>query len=139
MRFTGHSLIKQFEGLRLNAYKCSANVWTIGYGHTGNVNESDTITLQEAKDLLESDLEPFCDGINRVVTVDLTQNQFNALVSLAYNIGLGNFKSSTLLRLLNSGDYLSAANEFPKWRKADGKIIAGLETRRKIERELFLT
>ncbi len=137
-------LIKEFEGLRLEAYKCSAGVWTIGYGSTRGITgfkvlPNDTITLDEAEMLLELDLKPFYDGVLELVEVEMNQNQLSALVSLAYNIGLGNFRSSTLLRLLNDGDYTGASDEIVKWRRANGQIIQGLVNRRKKEREIFLS
>lgn len=143
MKFSNPNLIKEFEGLRLEAYQCSAGVWTIGYGSTrgisgGSIKEGDTITLDEAEMLLQRDLEPFSEYVNKVVKVPLTQNQFDALVSLVYNIGNGNFKFSTLLRHLNNADYQDAADQFLVWRKAGGKVIRGLEIRRAKERELFL-
>lgn len=136
-------LIREFEGLKLNAYKCSAGVWTIGYGSTrglsgDKVRPDDTITTLQAEMLLELDLEPFYDRVLELVKVDLTQKQLTALVSLAYNIGLGNFKNSTLLRLLNKGDYTGASDEFPKWRRANGKIVQGLVNRRKKEQQIFM-
>jgi lysozyme len=141
-QFKSHDLLKQFEGLSLNAYLCSANVWTIGYGSTRGlygtkVERGDTITLQEAKTLLERDLEPICKGVNDLVNVEINQNQFDALVSLSYNIGLGSFKASTLLRKLNNRKYDKAAEEFPKWRKAGGKILQGLVDRRLKEKKIF--
>ena len=102
---TGLALIKSFEGLRLKAYKCPAGVWTVGYGHTGgDVKAGMIITEEEAEELLRQDLERFEEGVENLVEVELNENQFCALVSLAYNIGLGNFKRSTLLKLINKGN-----------------------------------
>jgi len=137
-RFESIDLIKDFEGLKLDAYKCSAGVWTIGYGSTYGVHRGDTITLTRAEELLLEDLEPFCADINKLVKVDLNQNQFDALVSLCYNIGTGNFKNSTLLRLLNAGNFGLAAEQFHLWRRAKGKILQGLVNRRKREYDLFI-
>jgi lysozyme len=135
----GVYLIKTFEGCKLNAYLCSAKVQTIGYGHTGDVKPGDTITQHQAEELLIFDLERFEVGVNDLVKVEITQNQFDALVSLAFNIGLGNFKSSTLLRMINAGDANTAGPQFPRWNKAAGKVNAGLTRRRAAERDLYNT
>lgn len=132
-------LIKSFEGLELEAYLCPANIWTIGYGHTGDVKEGDTITKAEADELLEKDLEKFRGGVNRCVKVPVNENQFGALVSFAYNVGIGSLQSSTLLKLLNAGDYDAAADQFPRWNKSGGKVLTGLTRRREAERAVFLT
>lgn len=132
-------LIKSFEGLELEAYLCPADVWTIGYGHTGNVHEGQTITKQEADELLDQDLEVFRRGVRKAVTVDLNENQFGALVSFAYNVGIGSLQSSTLLKLLNAGDYAGAADQFLRWNKSRGKVLTGLTRRREAERAVFLT
>jgi lysozyme len=135
---TGVDLIKHFESLQLDAYRCSAGVWTIGYGHTKGVKQGDRITEQEAERLLESDLELFERGVLRSVKVKLTQSQFDALVSFSFNVGLGALGHSTLLRRLNEGDIFGAADQFLRWDKAGGKVLAGLVRRRKAERALFL-
>lgn len=134
----GIDLIKRFEGLRLAAYKCPAGVWTIGYGHTGpDVVPGLAITEPEADKLLASDIQTFSDGVRRLVTTQVTDNQFAAMVSLAFNIGLGAFGKSTLLRAVNSNDFVAAANEFKRWIYADGKIFQGLVARRAAEKTLF--
>lgn len=133
------SVLKKFEGCRLKAYRCPAGVWTIGYGHTSEVREGQWITQDQAESLLKEDLVEFARYINKMVTVPLNQNQFDALVCFCYNIGPGNFKGSTLLRLLNDGYYVAASNEFPKWRKAGGRVLLGLVRRRAKVRELFLS
>lgn len=136
----GRSLICQFEGLRLTAYRDMVGVWTIGYGHTGpDVKPGLMITQQQADQLLINDLVRFERGVNVLVTVKLNQNQFDALVSFAYNLGLGALQNSTLLRLLNDGNYQAAADQFPRWNRAGGNVVAGLARRRYAERELFLT
>lgn len=132
-------LIKSFEGLELEAYLCPADVWTIGYGHTGNVKEGDSITKAEAEALLEKDLAVFRNGVTRAVKVPLNENQFGALVSFAYNLGIGSLQSSTLLKLLNAGDYAGAADQFLRWNKSKGKVLTGLVRRREAERAVFLT
>ena len=131
-------LIKEFEGCKLKAYKCPADVWTIGYGHTDGVKEGDEITQQEADRLLASDVELFTTGVQRLVHSDINRNQLGALVSFSFNLGLGNLRHSTLLRMVNAGDFLGAANEFARWNKAGGKILSGLVRRREAERQLFL-
>ncbi|KMN50721.1 muraminidase [Chromobacterium violaceum] len=136
----GISLIKQFEGVRLAAYQDMVGVWTIGYGHTGpDVKAGMTITQRQADQLLAADLEKFETGVRKAVIVPLNANQFSALVSFSYNLGLGNLRSSTLLRLLNKGDYDGAAAQFPRWNRAGGQAVPGLTRRRKAEQALFLT
>lgn len=139
MRTSDHGveLIKQFEGLRLHAYLDSVGVPTIGYGSTSGVELGDTITPEGAERLLREDLREAESAIDHLVTVPLSQNQFDALASFVFNVGHGNLASSTLLRKLNAGDYDGAAEEFPKWRYAGGQVLAGLERRRRAEAELF--
>lgn len=132
-------LIKSFEGLELEAYLCPADIWTIGYGHTGNVKEGDSITKEEAEALLDKDLQTFRNGVKRLVKVPLNENQFGALVSFAYNLGLGSLQNSTLLKMLNAGDYTGAADQFLRWNKSGGKVLTGLVRRREAERAVFLT
>lgn len=132
-------LVKRFEGFRSKPYRCPAGIATIGYGHTEGVTLSDPpITEEEAAALLHRDIQIFGAGVLRLVTVPLTQGQFDALVSFAYNVGLGNLQRSTLLRKLNAGDYAAAADEFSRWTRArGGQILAGLVRRRTAERGLF--
>ena len=132
-------LIKSFEGLELESYLCPAGIWTIGYGHTGNVRKGQKITKKEADELLDVDLSVFRKGVRNLVKVPLNQNQFGALVSFAYNVGLGNLKTSTLLRLLNEGNYTGAADQLLRWNKSKGKVLTGLVRRREAERAVFLT
>lgn len=135
----GLDVIKSFEGCKLSAYLCPAKVWTIGYGHTGaGVKQGMNISLTQADDLLKKDLAKFEDGVTNLVTNVINENQFSALVSFAYNCGLGNLKSSTLLRKLNINPQdITIKNEFAKWNKAAGKELAGLSRRRKVESELY--
>lgn len=133
----GIQLIKKFEGCSLKAYKCPAGIWTIGYGHTLKVNEGQTITKKQAEDLLKQDLRSFELTVNNLVNVPLNQNQFDALVSFCYNLGAGNLKSSTLLKLLNKEDYIAAAEQFDRWVYAGGKKLSGLVKRRAAEKKLF--
>lgn len=137
----GIRAITESEGLRLKAYQDGAGVWTIGYGHTATAREGMEIGPSEAERLLRLDLREAEDVVNRRVEVDLKQNQFDALVSLVYNIGGGAFSNSALLRLLNSGDYVGAAEQLPRWNKITvaGKKVAdrGLTKRRARERAMF--
>ncbi len=139
---SGKNLIKEFEGFRSTAYVCPAGVVTIGYGTTqilGKAIQLGTqITTDEAERFLEEDLKKFEDSITQNVLVKLTQNQFDALVCFVYNVGVGNFAKSTLLKKLNAGKFSEAADEFLKWNKANKKVLAGLTRRRAAERELFL-
>lgn len=135
----GVNLIKNFEGLRLKTYKCSANKLTIGYGHTGyDVKEGMEISEEQAEELLKKDLMIHCNNVSKLVKVPLTQNEFDALVSFEYNVGYGNFSKSTLLKLINSGNKKEASNEFDRWVYANKKKLIGLVKRRKTEKELFL-
>lgn len=136
----GLNLIKSFEGLELKAYKDSVGVVTIGYGSTGtHVSMGQTLTVQQAEDLLRKDVSRFEEGVGKLVKVTINQNQFDALVSFSFNLGLGNLSSSTLLKKLNAGDYQGASLEFERWNKAGGKVLNGLTRRRLAEKELFLS
>lgn len=136
----GIKLIKNFEGCRLEAYKCPAGIWTVGYGHTGStVHQGLKISQSEADSLLKTDLIIHCNNVSKLVKVPLNQNQFDALVSLEYNIGYGNFSRSTLLKLLNTKNYKDAGEQFAVWRLGGGKILPGLVRRRKAEKDLFLS
>lgn len=129
--------VKQFEGRELKAYQCSADVWTIGYGHTKGVKEGDEISPAEAEQLLVEDLTAIADDLNRLVNVPVSEGQYIALLSLAFNIGATALKKSTLLFHLNHGRYDEAAEEFDKWIYAGGKVSEGLRHRRAAERALF--
>jgi lysozyme len=134
----GVDLIKSYEGCRLSAYLDAVSIPTIGYGHTGpEVELGQTISQDEADVLLLQDLQRFCQGVDRLAP-GATQNQFDALVSFAYNLGLGSLQSSTLLRKYLTNDVAGAADEFLKWDKAAGKVLLGLAKRRAAERALFL-
>lgn len=135
---TGLNLIKKFEGCRLTSYQDQGGVWTIGYGHTGNIGAGMVITPQTADELLLADLEHVQSGLECMVTVPLTQNQWDALCSLVFNIGRGHFKDSTCLDRLNKGMYLEAANWILPWHKVNGFENEGLLARRTEERALFL-
>lgn len=134
----GINLIKKFEGLKLNAYQDIIGVWTIGYGHVGpEAYRGAVIDDDRATDLLHLDLRKFEDGINAFVKVELNQNQFDALVSFCYNVGLGNFQKSSMLKAINIKDFAKAATQFPLWANAGGKKIPTLVKRRAEEQALF--
>lgn len=126
------------EGLRLDAYLCPAGVWTIGYGHTAGVRKGMQISEAEAREMLCRDLRLYAAGLSSSVKVPLSRWQFIALLSLTFNVGVSAVKGSTLLRLLNSGSYDGAAEQFLRWVYAGGKKLPGLEIRRRAERALFL-
>ena len=139
----GIDLIKQFEGCRLKSYKDSAGIWTIGYGTTtaaglGTVQAGMTITQSQADEWLAAGLVKYEAGVMRALTRSPNQNQFDAMVSLCYNIGEGAFAKSSVARLFNGGDVHGAADAFLMWKKAGGKVLQGLMNRRRKERELFL-
>ena len=137
----GIDLIKKFEGLRLDAYRCPAGKPSIGYGHLEGVFEGQKISKDEADFLLQEDLKTFEQGLCKMLNAEelnVTQNQFDALISFAFNLGLSALAGSTLWRLFTHGDIQGAADEFPKWIYAGGKPLEGLKRRRQAERELFL-
>jgi len=139
---SGMVLICGFEGLKLKAYDDGVGVWTIGFGTTIypngiKVKKGDTCTEVQAKAYMAHDLKKFESAVNSAVTVPINQNQFDALVSLAYNIGTSAFKESTLLKKINLGDYKGAATQFNVWNKGGGKVMQGLVNRRALERKLF--
>ncbi|WP_334324719.1 lysozyme [Gilliamella apicola] len=137
----GIDLIKSFEGLKLEAYKCQAGIWTIGYGHTKNVKDKDIISNSHADCFLVQDLYFIEQSINQLVKVELNQNQYDALCSFVFNVGVLAFNQSTLLAKLNMGNYIGASNEFERWNKitVDGikQFSTGLTNRRKAEKNLF--
>ena len=140
----GLELIKEFEGFSANAYLCPAKIPTIGYGNTfwedgRKVRIGEQISKSKALELLEFVAnKDFADKIFPFIEVSISQNQFDAMVSLAYNIGVGAFSNSTLLKRINVKDFLGAGNEFLKWDKSNGKPLLGLTRRRQREKELFL-
>lgn len=140
----GLALIKEFEGLRTTAYKDPVGIWTIGYGHTSmagppTVYEGMTITAAEAEDILQQDLDLFERGVSNALTITTSDNQFSAMVSFSFNVGLTAYRNSTLLKKHNAGDFAGAADEFLRWVWADGQILPGLERRRRAERALYLS
>jgi len=133
----GLELVKQFEGCKLKAYVCPAGVLTIGYGSTGkHVKPGMVITQDQADELLRSDLRRFEDGVSDLCKV-ATDNQFSALVSFAFNVGLGSLTTSTLRRMHNEGYYDQAAGQFARWNKGGGRVLAGLTKRRASEAALY--
>lgn len=140
---SGIDLICNFEGKRLTAYDDGVGVWTIGFGTTVYPNgikvmKGDTCTEAQAKTYMAHDLKKFEATVDKAVTVQLNQNQFDALVSLAYNIGTNAFSKSTLVKKLNANDIRGAADQFDVWVNAGGKRMQGLVNRRTVEKALFL-
>lgn len=134
---TAYSLIRQFEGLRLQAYQCPSGIWTIGYGHTTNVAPGSTITPLQANLLLQEDITQ-CEHTLNKYNLALTQNMYDALISFIYNIGPGNFHRSTLLSKIKANPYDSSiADEFLKWIHSKGKPLTGLQRRRIAEMKLY--
>ena len=134
----GVSLIKSFEGLRLKSYQDSVGVWTIGYGATRGIAAGMSITNEQAERMLVNDIGRFEPELERLVKVALNQGQWDALMSFTYNLGAANLGSSTLLKLLNTGEYVGAADQLPRWNKAGGQVLPGLSKRRAAERAVFL-
>lgn len=148
----GLELLKQWEGFELKVYKDSAGLPTIGVGHlitkseqsSGNiviagvpVQYANGLTDQQALDLLSQDVQPAENSVNNGVKVDLNQNQFDALVSFTFNVGVGAFTSSTLLKVLNQGQYDQVPDQLRRWNKAGGKVVQGLVNRRENEVKLW--
>lgn len=132
-------LVKASEGCRLTAYRDVAGILTIGYGSTGGIKDGQTISQDEAETMLRSDLDEAAEQVSALVTVPLTQGQFDALTDFVFNLGAGRFRDSTLLRLLNQGKYAQASAQFPIWILAAGAPQPGLIKRRAAERKLFDT
>lgn len=139
------SLIRRFEGCRLRAYQCSAKKWTIGWGNTfyedgSSVKQGDVITQERADRLFVILLDQFAAQLRPLITARVNDNQFGALLSFAYNAGIGAFRNSTLRRLVNTNrDSNLIRLEFAKWNKAGGKVLLGLTRRRKAEADLYFT
>lgn len=132
-------LVAEYEGFRSRAYRCPAGVWTIGYGSTAGVREGDTITREAALQRLREELHHFMAGVQRLLRLPATPHQLAAMTSLAFNIGLGAFAKSSVLRLHNAGDPVAAARAFELWNKAGGRVLPGLVRRRAAEAALYLT
>ena len=141
----GIQLIKTFEGCLLNAYLCPAKVWTIGYGSTQYldgkpVKPGDKITQQQAEELLIDTVNIFAQGVEKLIKVELNDNQFSALVSFAFNLGIGNLQKSTLLKKVNENpNNHMIRTEFAKWNKVGGKVLNGLTRRRNAESQLYFS
>jgi lysozyme len=138
----GIDLIKQFEGYSSKAYPDPATggaPWTIGYGTTRGVKPGMVITAEQAEKMLRDDVAKFESGVSSLITAPTTQGQFDAMVSLAYNIGLGNFGKSTLLKKHNARCYTCAADQFRVWNRANGKVMNGLTKRRADERQVYMS
>lgn len=133
----GLALIKKFEGCELEAYKCSAGVWTIGYGHTKGVEEGMTITKDQAEEMLLEELVEYEKAVEEAVHNQLDQCMFDALVSWTYNLGPTNLNNSTMLKVLNAGEYDEVPAQIKRWNKAGGKVLEGLIRRREAEALLF--
>lgn len=145
----GLELIKRFEAYRADWYQCSANVWTCGFGHAesrrdGTVTEDDLpegfsvpLSRTAAEELLALDLDGYEHAVNENVRVDLTQSQFDALTSFCYNVGVGAFRGSTLLKKVNAERHEEAAEQFLRWKYVDGEVVEGLVRRREAESELY--
>ena len=135
----GIALIKEFEGLRLKAYKCPGGVWTIGYGHTAGVKPGMVITKAQAEEYLKADLIAFERYLNGL-GLALNQNQFDALISFIYNVGTGNFSNSTLLRKVRANPQdNSIMDEFLRWVYSKGRVLPGLQRRRLAEMKLYFS
>lgn len=138
-------IIRHYEGFSSVPYKCPAGIWTLGYGSTRDTDgkpitmSHHPITEFEATNLMLSTLKTYEDAVNRYVTVNINQNQFDALVDFAYNCGAQNLRTSTLLRLVNKRDFMGASEQFTKWIYGGGHILPGLVKRRLSEKALFLT
>jgi lysozyme len=139
------ALIRRFEGCRLIAYQCSAKVWTIGWGSTfyedgSSVKQGDVITQERADRLFVILLDQFASQVRPLITARVNDNQFGALLSFAYNAGVGALRRSTLLRLVNANQANPAIRlEFGKWNKAGGQVLNGLTRRRTAEADLYFT
>lgn len=130
-------MIKRYEGFRFKAYKCPAGVWTIGYGHTKGVKRGDYTTHPSAERMLLQDISEIEEQLSKLITTELSQNQWDAIVSFVYNIGVGAFSRSTLLRRLNAGEFEKCSTEIQKWVYCKGVVVEGLKRRRIAEAELF--
>ena len=146
MRMTdeGLRLIMEFEGFRANAYRDPVGIWTIGYGHTSaagepRVNEGMHITVAQGREILRQDVNRFAIGVRQLVTTDLTDAQFSALVSFAYNVGLGGLARSSVLKAVNARDFAAVPRRLALWVKAGGRRLPGLVRRRAAEAAMFMS
>jgi lysozyme len=135
----GIQLTEGFEGCRLTSYQDTGGVWTIGYGHTHLVGPGMTCTQEQAEIWLRTDMAVAETGVQALVKIPLTQGEYDALVDFAFNCGVGNLRVSTLLKLVNTGDFAHAAAEFEKWDHVNSQVVAGLLRRRLAEEAEFKT
>jgi lysozyme len=140
----GLALIRKFEGFRARAYRDAVGVWTIGYGHTAmagapQVKAGLSVTREKAAQILVRDVVQFSEGVASAVKVELNDNQFSALVSFAYNVGLGNFRKSSVLKAVNAEDHDTVPRRLALWNRAGGRVLPGLVTRRAAEGALYAT
>ncbi|MEI7598958.1 MAG: lysozyme [Aestuariivirga sp.] len=140
----GLALIRRFEGFRANAYRCPAGVWTIGYGHTSQagppaVRPGMVVTEKEARRILGEDVAHFADAVGALLAREVSAAQFSALVSFAYNVGVGAFRSSSVLSAVNAGRFQDVPARLKLWVKGGGRVLPGLERRRAAEAELFMS
>lgn len=139
----GIDMMHHFEGCKLEAYQCSAKVWTIGWGNTyyqdkRSVKQGDKITQQQADELFEMIMNEFSIMVRKVLKKEISENRFSAIVCFAYNVGMGNLKASTLLKKVNiNPDDPTIPSEFLRWNKAGGKVLNGLTRRRQAEADLY--
>jgi GH24 family phage-related lysozyme (muramidase) len=138
----GLALIREFEGFRATAYRDAVGVWTIGFGHTAmagppDVTAGQRITRAEAEEILAQDVSRFAGDVARMIRVPLTDAQFSALVSFAYNVGPGAFRGSSVLKAVNSGDFAAVPRRLALWTRAGGRVLPGLIRRRAAEAALF--
>jgi len=134
---TGMALTENAEGVRLTSYQDSGGIWTLGFGHTAGITEGMNCTMEQAYEWLQEDTQSSADAVNRLVNIQLDQNEFDALVDFVYNLGVGSFSSSTMLKLINQGNLHDAALEFQKWDHCGGKVVQGLLNRRIAEQKEF--
>lgn len=144
MNEEGLALIRQFEGFRAQAYRDAVGVWTIGFGHTSMagppaVTRGMTVNQAEAETILARDVAQFAEALRKLITVELNDSQFSALVSFAYNVGIGNVRASSVLRAVNARDFGAVPRRLQLWTKAGGRVLPGLVRRRAAEAALFAT
>ena len=133
----GLELIKKFEGCETTAYQDSVGVWTIGFGHTKGVEEGQTCSIEDAESMLADEMDEYEGYINDMVKVDLQQHEFDALVAWVYNLGPTNLGESTMLKVLNGGQFDRVPDEMNRWTRAGGEILEGLVRRRQAESLMF--
>ena len=133
----GLELIKKFEGCETTAYQDSVGVWTIGFGHTKGVEEGQTCSIEDAESMLANEMDEYEGYINNMVKVDLQQHEFDALVAWVYNLGPTNLGESTMLKVLNGGQFDRVPDEMNRWTRAGGEILEGLVRRRQAESLMF--